>query len=236
MKKALVAALVVAVSTVSGVTADAGPPDGRPAGSPEVTEEQLALDFPDFENGFVVFLNTTHDAVCTPEQLAAEYAFLEWFPIWGEAFFAYLDENMGDPTGFEGEFPPPEPPRPEGIDTFRVQRKPTANGAIVESVLGQDIPTEIWRQNDDPPGVGPCTDTLGVDGPYATGTAWARSNDNDLFGSGERGNAFGNHLRASMTDTEGNEFVYSARFHLTSRCFEPESAPPRCLIEGGTIR
>ncbi|NNF54258.1 MAG: hypothetical protein HKN03_07430, partial [Acidimicrobiales bacterium] len=116
MRKILTAAFVVLAATLSGVAADAGPPD-----------KQLiypGIDFPDFNNGFVIFLNTTRDAVCTEDQIAAEFAFLDWFiNDNGAAFFQYLDENNGDPTGYPGVFPPEEPPRPDGIVAFRQQMK-----------------------------------------------------------------------------------------------------------------
>jgi hypothetical protein len=137
-----------------------------------------------------VFVNTTRDATCTDERIDAELALLEWFPIWGDAFFQYLDENMGDPEGFPGQFPPEEPP-----------------------------------------GVGPCADTLGMEQAFATGTGMARQNDNDLFGSGTRGNSFRNHLVASLRTADGNKFQYHSRFHVNSRCHCGESEPPACRLE-----
>lgn len=228
MSKMLVAALVVIGSTISGMSADAGPPDRF--------EAYPGIDFPDFENGFVVFLNTTREAVCTPEQVQAELDFLDWVVVWVDAFFQYLEENDGDPTGFPGEFPPEEPPRPEGIAPFTVQQKETGKGAIVESTRGRDIPTELWRQVENPPGVGPCTDTEGEIEPFATGTSMARSNDNNLFDSPSRNTSFGNHLKASLTDADGNSVVYDNRFHVNYRCNAPEFAPPACLIERESLR
>ncbi len=218
-----VALVVVLLMTMAAAPAAAGPPDRF--------EANFGFDFPDFENGFVVFLNTTHDAICTDEQIAAELALIEWFPIWGEAFFQYLDENMGDPTGFPGEFPPAEPPRPDGVESFVVQQKETGKGAIVESNRGSNVPVEIWRQVEEPPGVGPCTDTLGIDGPFATGTATAIALDNDLFGSDTRGNAFGNHLVATLRTVDGDPFQYHSRFHVNKRCHGGEFEPPACLLE-----
>lgn len=229
MKRASIAA-VVAVLVVLTVALPAG------ASPPDKLETYPGIDFPDFENGFVVFLNTTREAVCTPEQLDAELAVLDWFPVWGEAFFQYLEENDGDPTGFPGEFPPEEPPRPEGIVAFRTMFNETGKGAIVTSDMGRNIPTELWRQVENPPGVGPCTDTLGGVAPYATGTSNARANDNDLFGSDTRGNAFGNLLIASLTDADGQSFKYKSRFHLNSRCHVDQFAPPACLIERTSIK
>ncbi len=232
MRKILIAAFVVLAATLPGVAAEAG--------SPNVEEVFPGIDFPDFENGFVVFLNTTREAVCTDEQVESEFAFLDWFINEdGEAFFRYLEENNGDPTDYQGVFPPPEPPRParpEGIVAFRRLSKETKKGAIIESVRGSNVPTELWRQDENPPGVGPCTDTLGQEAAFATGTSMARSNDNNLFDSPSRNTSFGNHLRASLTDAEGNDFVYDARFQLNFRCNTPEFGPPACLIERTTIR
>ncbi len=229
MRKILIAAFVILAATLSGVAADAGPPDKELV--------YPGIDFPDFNNGFVIFLNTTREAVCTDEQIRAEFAFLEWIESGAaDEFFAYLDANNGDPTGYLGEFPPPEPPRPEGIVAFRRQSKETGKGAIVESVKGSNVPTELWRQDENPPGVGPCTDTLGQTDAFATGTSMARSNDNNLFDAPGRNTSFGNSMKASLTDAAGNNLVYQARFHLNFRCNAPEFGPPACLIETNTIR
>lgn len=228
MRRVLVTAAVIVGSTVSGMSANAGPPDRL--------EAYPGIDFPDFENGFVVFLNTTRAAVCTPEQLQAELDFLDWAEEWGEAFFQYLEENDGDPTDFPGPFPPPEPPRPDGIAPFTVQQKETGKGAIVESTRGKNIPTEVWRQVDDPPGVGPCTDTFGETEPFATGTSMAKSNDNNVFDSPSRNTSFGNHLKASLTDAAGNDFVFDRRFHVNFRCNTPDFGPPACEIDRTSIR
>lgn len=216
----IVGALVMMMATV---------PVG--AAPPERGEESFGFDFPDFENGFVVIVNSTRDAICTPEQIAAELALIEWFPIWGDAFFQYLDENMGDPTGFTGEFPPAEPPRPEGIDTFTTSFNETGKGAVVTSDKGTKVHVELWKQVEEPPGVGPCTDTLGMEQAFATGTGMARANDNDLFGSGTRGNSFGNHLVANLRTADGEKFQYHSRFHVNSKCHGGEFEPPACLLE-----
>lgn len=240
MKKFLMALVVGALMTaVTAVPAGAAPP--------ERGEEYFALDFPDFENGFVVFVNTTRDAICTDQQIAAEIASSEWFEEFGGAFFAwldefgdaffeYLDQNMGDPSGFPGElppngFPPEDPPRPDGIKAFSTSFNETGKGAIVTSDRGTKLHVELWSQVEDPPGVGPCTDTLGMEEPFATGTGMARSNDNDLFGSDTRGNSFGNHLVANLRTADGKKFTYHSRFHLNSRCHAGEDGPPSCLLE-----
>jgi hypothetical protein len=59
-------ALALLVVGVSSASAASGPPDRY--------EERLAILFPDFENGKVVFINTDRDMICTPEQIAFE----EW--------------------------------------------------------------------------------------------------------------------------------------------------------------
>jgi hypothetical protein len=226
-----VVGLVASAALVAGAA-----PSPAAASPPDRVEAYPGIDFPDFENGFVVFVNTTRDSVCTQEQVQAELDFLDWAVVFGDAFFQYLDENDGDPSGFPGEFPPPEPPRPEGIAPFTVQQKQTGKGAIVQSARGKDIPTELWRQVENPPGVGPCTDTTGQSEPFATGTSMARSNSNNLNDSSSRNTSFGNHLKASLTDADGNSFVYDSRFHLNFRCNAPDFAPPACLVERTSIR
>jgi hypothetical protein len=89
---------------------------------------------------------------------------------------------------------------------------------------------------DEPGMVGPCLDTDPDGEPFATGTSTASSNDNNLMDSPSRNTSFGNHLRAKLTDAEGNNFTYDSRFHLNFRCNAPEEAPPACLIERTTIR
>jgi hypothetical protein len=224
MKKILMAMVVGALMmTATALPAGAGPP--------ERGEENFAIAFPDFENGFAVFVNTTRDAICTDERIDAEIAFLRWFPIWGDAFFQYLDENMGDPEGFPGEFPPEAPPWPEGIDALSTSFNETGKGAIVFSEGGTKLHVELWRLVEQPPGVGPCTDTFGMEQAFATGTGMSRQNDNDLFGSGTRGNSFGGHLVASLRTADGNNFQYHSRFHVNSRCHGGESEPPACLLD-----
>lgn len=224
MRKILMALAAAALA----LTVVAGPSGAAP---PERGEERFAIDFPDFENGFVVIINTTREAICTDEQIDAELAFAEWFSVWGDAFFGHLEANMGDLSGYEGEFPPEEPPRPEGIDTFSTSFNEVGDGVIVASDRGTNLHVELWKMVEEPPGFGPCTDTLGMEQAFATGTGMARSNDNDLFGSGTRGNAFGNHLVANLRTADGKKFKYHSRFHLNSNCHGGEFAPPSCLLE-----
>ena len=224
MRKILICFFVLAVAT-AGMVGSAG------AAPPEKSEIRFGIDFPDFENGFVVFINTTRDAVCTAEQLHAELAIIDWFPEYGEAFFSYLDANGGDPSGFEGEFPPEEPPRPEGIALLSNKEKLTRKGALMVTGSGRNLHIEIWRQVDAPPGVGPCTDTLGMTEPYAVGTANVGSRDNDAFGSDTRGNSFGNRVNAKLKASDGESIIYRSQFHLNSRCNEPKDGPPSCLVQ-----
>ena len=64
-----------------------------------------------------------------------------------------------------------------------------------------------------------------------SGTARFMANDNDLFGSGTRGNAFGNRGVANSWTTAGNRFRYSWLFHVNSRCHAPEDGAPACLVD-----
>ena len=69
-----------------------------------------------------------------------------------------------------------------------------------------------------------------------SGTARFMGNDNDLFGSGTRGNAFGNRGMATLVDDEGNTLRYTWSFHVNSRCHAVGDAPPACLIDTSTLR
>jgi hypothetical protein len=223
MKKLLMALVVGALMTaVTAVPAGAAPP--------ERSEENFSIVFPDFENGFVVFINTTRAAICTQDQIDAEIASSVWFEMYGDAFFEWLDTHMGDPTGFPGGLPPDGPQWPEGLDAFSTSFNETGNGAIVVSDRGTNLHVELWSMVEDPPGAGPCTDSIGTGDAFATGTGMARSNDNDLFGSGTRGNSFGNHIVANLLTADGENLKYHSRFHVNSKCQGGEFEPPSCLV------
>ena len=66
---------------------------------------------------------------------------------------------------------------------------------------------EIWELDADAPLIGPCTDTDDALHLIGSGTARFMGNDNDLFGSGTRGNAFGNRGVLNLVDDAGNRFA-----------------------------
>jgi hypothetical protein len=200
------ALLVVGVS--SSASAASGPPDRH--------EETFPIVFPDFENGYAVFINTTRELVCTDGQIAFE----EWI----------LGGEVGPPPGPGFQF--------EGIDPIAIQSKMVGDGVIVQLAKGSNLPTELWEL-DDPAdlGVGPCTDTDDKDEKFAEGTSRWQGNDNDLFGSDTRGNAFGDRGVASLTGVQdGESYTYTHRFHVNSRCYVPEAGPPACLLDSAMLR
>jgi hypothetical protein len=133
---------------------------------------------------------------------------------------------------------PDQPVFPDGDVSVTVMVNDTGQGALVASVKASGLAIELWRLDaeDDRPFVGPCTDTDDELTLFADGTASVRGNDNDLFGSQTRGNAFGDFFQADVADADGNEYSYSHRFHVNSRCYQPEAGPPACLIESNTLR
>lgn len=204
----LAAAGVLAISAAA--TALAGPPA-------RFTEQTLFL-FPDTNFGLVVLINTDRETYCSPEQVA-----------WEEAFIAWLEGGeVGDP---------PEPPaEPDGFAPVAFQQKETGQGAIVQLFKASGLAVEIWELDSDAPLVGPCTDTDDAMNLIGSGTARFMGNDNDLFGSGTRGNAFGDRGMATIEDADGNRLRYSWAFHVNSRCHAPEDGLPACLIERSSLR
>ena len=204
----LAAAAVLAMSAAA--TALAAPPV-------KFTAPALFL-FPDFNLGLVVLINTDRETICSPEQIA-----------WEEAFLAWLEGGeVGDP---------PEPPiDPDGFDDVAFKHKETGQGAVVELVKARGLAIEIWELDADAPGIGPCLDTDDAMHLIGSGTGGLSVHDNDLTGSGTRGNAVGNRGVVNVVDDDGNSFRYAFRFHLSSRCHAPEDGPPACLIERSSLR
>ena len=205
-----------AISLLLAAPAAAAPPD--------TFEEHFTIIFPDVERGLVIFVNTTREDYCTPDVVAWELAFIQWIAD----FEAWLEGAM---VGPEPPFPE-DPPSgfPEGNDPIVSRVKETGQGAVVAHREGVNMDAEIWPMIDNPPLVGPCTDTDPADTPLV-GTADWSSNDNDVFVSGTRGNSFGDRGTIVGRDANGKPFKYSWRFHLNDRCYTPEDGPPACLIE-----
>jgi hypothetical protein len=204
----LLAAATLAV--VVAVPASAGPPDRF--------EDPFTATFPDLQNELVVFVNTDRETTCTADVVAWEVAFLAWIE----------GGEVGDP--------PPLPEFPAGLDPIAIQAHETGQGAIVYLAKGSGLTIELWEMDADAPLIGPCTDTDGAMHRVAWGTAEFQANDNDLFGSDTRGNAFGHRGQAALTDDAGNAYRYAWLFHLNSRCYAPEDGPPTCLLEFATLQ
>jgi hypothetical protein len=187
------------------------------AGPPTRVQDPFPTIFPDLENGLVVFVNSDRAQACSPDVVA-----------WEEDVIAWIE------GGEVGEFPP-LPEFPTGLEPIDIQESETGRGAIVYLAMASGLPIELWELEDDAPLVGPCTDTDDAMRRVAAGTATFRANDNDLFGSGTRGNAYGHRGHANLTDDAGNAWSYSWLFHVNSRCYAPEDGPPRCLLESGKL-
>jgi hypothetical protein len=188
------------------------------AGPPDRFEEPFTANFPDTQLGLVVFVNTDRAAYCTDDVVD-----------WEEAVFAWL---LG---GAQGD-PPEDPEFPSGFDGVSIQEHETRSGAVIYQAKGSDLTIELWQMDADAPLIGPCTDTDDAMHRVARGSASFIGNDNDLFGSGTRGNAFGDRGRADLTDDAGNAWHYSWLFHINSRCYTPEDGAPRCLLERSALQ
>jgi hypothetical protein len=128
------------------------------------------------------------------------------------AFVNITRENFCDweAGGFVG--PPPV------NELVEVTRHETGQGAIVVAFRAE-VRIELWTFDEDvPPLVGPCEDTDGQAGPWATGIARLELNDNDQDVSGTRANSFGDRGQATVYDADGDAWHYSWTFRaLISR-------------------
>lgn len=224
MRRIVIAIFVTVALVALAAPAGAGPPDRF--------EDTFPIAFPDFENGFAVFVNTSRELVCTPEREAFE----AWEFEFGEAFFVWT-EILGMPAeDFPGDPPPADPGPFPAIDPIAIQGKETGKGAIVQKATGSDLPTELWVLDEEDLGVGPCSDTDDADELFATGTTRWQANDNDFFGSDTRSNAFGDRGKATLEGVDGMAYTYMFKFHINSRCHGPEFGPPACLVDSATLR
>jgi hypothetical protein len=192
---------------------------GTTAGASEKVEVPEYFSFPDFGNELAVFVNISRDELCTDEVVAFENAIAAW-----------LEGGMVDPF-------PDEPTFSDGRELVQLSSVLTKKGALVGQVNEQDLYIEVWSQDspEDRPLVGPCTDTDDGGSLFATGRTSYHANDNDFFGSGTRGNSFGDRGKANLVDADGNEYNYSWRFHTNSKCYAPDDGPPACLSDVGTL-
>jgi hypothetical protein len=188
---------------------------GAAARSDRFREPILNL-FPDVDRELVILMNIPRDTYCTPEVIDWEEAVIQWVSD-------FDDWVAGGQVGPEPPFPD-DPPGgfPEGEKLILIQSKETGKGAIVEHLRGKKLYSEIWPMVEDPPGIGPCTDTNAADTPLVGTGSWMNQ-DNELLGSGSRGNAFG-----GWGQIRADGHTYKWRFHTNSRCYTPEDGPPRC--------
>lgn len=190
------------------------------AAPPQKSQEAFWRGFPDFELGLVILVNQTRANFCTDEVVAWEEDVIQWI----EDYDDWVDAGEPDPPG---EPPFPDDPVggfPMGIGTISVQSKETGKGAIVQHEMARGLVAEIWPMVASAPGVGPCTDTDPGDDPLV-GIGDFSYNDNDLEGSGTRGNAWG---ERGTVRAEGHRYTW--RFHTNSRCYAPPFESPRCEI------
>jgi hypothetical protein len=181
-------------------------------------EEPFTIAFPDTNLGLVVMVNIDRASYCTPEIVA-----------WEEAVIAWINGGaIGDP--------PPEPVFPDGFVPIPIQQQETGQGAVVEHARASGLAIEVWELDADALFVGPCSDTDDAMHLVGAGTASWWNNDNDIFGSGTRGNAFGGGGTANLQDGDGNHLRYSWRFHVNSRCHAPLDGPPSCAIERSKLQ
>jgi hypothetical protein len=107
--------------------------------------------------------------------------------------------------GFVGD-----PPVGELVESQVVE---TGKGALVGSFRAV-VSVELWRLDADvPPLVGPCEDTDGQAGAWATGTAHIAANDNDIDVTLTRTDSFGDKGQATVHDAAGDAWHYSWTFH-----------------------
>ena len=179
----------------------------------------------DGENNLAAFINISREALCTPEQVAAETAFAQWI----------ADGAVGEPPQ---DYPEVFPAVPV---VLTVQQVTATNLRALGSAT---VPVELWtfeegKSWDAGNLLGPCIDTDGV--VDLTGEAIAPGEllasgegdflirDNDFFQGGPRTNIWGETLSAEVSGPDGDysytfvgknqarggEYVKgAARFHL----------------------
>ena len=209
----------VVLSATAGILLAMSSAASALAAPPEKFTEPATFISPDFDIGLVIFINMDRETYCTAERVAWEVDFLAWLE----------GGQVGDPPEFPGE--------PAGFDPVSFLVKETRQGALVQLVAGSRLYAEIWEMDPDAPGIGPCTDSDDVLNRLGTGTARFMANDNDLFGSGTRGNAFGNRGVLNLVDENGDSLRYSFKFHVNSRChFDEAEEAPRCQLIDASLR
>lgn len=190
------------------------------AGGPPVTfNDPFAFTAPDYVHGLAIFVNTSRDSFCVPEQVAREQAIVDW--ILG---------GMVDP------FPEGVMERPEGFTTWTPQLIDSPKGAIAHlRESGQYL--ELWTldQPEDSFGVGACLDTDDSGELFATGTASVKATATDLFETGARPHALDHFSgKGEVVATDGTAYSYSFFYHQLVPC-DPDK-PPRCEVVRNVLK
>jgi hypothetical protein len=156
------------------------------------------------------------------------------FPDTDQGVSVFINISARDFCDWDQASPPPVQ------DVVVGQGKMTGQGAPVGRINESELYIELWQFDEDPsPLIGPCEDIeLQLEDPtaqpFATGTTSYQGNDNDLMGSGTRGNAFGDRGEAVLTGQDAMTYDYSWRFHISSRC-HADGGPPACLIDVSSL-
>ncbi len=203
----MAAGLMAAVMTMPG------------AGAAETIEVPDYWSFPDVNNELAVFVNQSRANYCTADVVAFEEAILVWF-----------ESGMAGP-------PPDEPDFPPGLELVTLHFNINDKGALVGQINEHGLYLEVWRLDspENRPFIGPCTDTDDDATMLGTGTTSYKAHDNDFFGSGTRGNTFGDQGEGNISGSEGS-FSYKWKFHFNNRCYAPMDGPPVCLLDRGTLK
>lgn len=106
-------------------------------------------------------------------------------------------------SGFDG--PPP-------VTQLISAHEHLVRDEILMVTWGGTSTVELWQHDADADFSGPCQDTDGQSGPWATGTATHMGHDNDVFVSLTRTNAFGDQGRGRVVDVEGTTWQISGHF------------------------
>jgi hypothetical protein len=198
--------VAIAAAMTGTLLATAAPAQARP----EPYSEAWVFVVPVFDEDLTgaLFLNTTREAFCTPEQVAFEAALTEWLQT--------PEEERDDMA--------PEPPQmePSGLVPLTGRRNELRPGdetqppVVVLHASASGLPAEFWAfdpgiVDEDTLGVGPCLDTDQANTRLATGTGDWRIGTNNEFGSPTRAAAFGDTVRISLQGA-GGTFVYKANF------------------------
>ena len=176
-----------------------------------VVLDDVVATIADDTNDLVAFANTTREAFCTAEMLAAENAFLAWLE-----------------GGMVGE--PPEFPNSLGAVELVGTAKDVGTGNVRFSFAGT-VPGELWTFEEGKSAiegniVAPCIDTDGLlDGTtttigagelFAAGEATWSFKDNDADGIGPRTNVWGDRIVASLSGP-GGDYTYTVVFKNQGR-------------------